>query len=360
MAERYAVIMAGGKGERFWPLSTSKHPKQLLALVGDETLIAQAVNRLDGLIPPENVFVVTNADLIEATQKAAPMLPPENIVGEPIGRDTAAAVACGGALVAAKDPDGVFAVLTADQVMGDLDIFKATIKGGMDLAEANEILVTIGLQPTFPSTGFGYIESGEDFGSAEGIQFKQAVRFVEKPDAETAQTYVDSGKFFWNSGMFIWSVPTLGDAFAAHCPEMKNLMDELTEYAVRGEIFQGLEKIYPTLGKISIDYALMEKAANIVMACGTFAWDDVGSWPALEGHFPQDEDGNTLIGECEQIDSKNNIIYSKDRLTAVIGADNLIVVQAEGVTLVCPKEKAQDIKKMVSKLLKDGSYQKLL
>ncbi len=360
MTGRYAVIMAGGRGERFWPLSTSKHPKQLLALVGDKPLIAQAVERLDGLIPPENVFVVTNADLVEATQKAAPMLPPENIVGEPIGRDTAAAVACGGALVAAKDPQGVFAVLTADQVMGDLDVFRATLKGGMDLAGQNEILVTIGIQPAFPSTGFGYIESGDDFQQAEGVQFKKAVRFVEKPDAETAQGYIDSGKFFWNSGMFIWSVPTLGKSFAAHCPEMKTLMDELTEYAARGEIFQGLEKTYPTLGKISIDYALMEKADNIVMACGTFAWDDVGSWPALESHFPKDEGGNTLIGACEQMDSKSNIIYSKDRLTAVIGAENLVVVQAEGVTLVCPKDRAQDIKKMVAMLKEKGSFEELL
>jgi len=360
MSERYAVIMAGGKGERFWPLSTSKHPKQLLALVGDKALIAQAVERLDGLIPPENVFVVTNADLVEATQKAAPMLPPENIVGEPIGRDTAAAVACGGALVGARDPKAVFAVLTADQVMGDLDVFKATLRGGMDLAEKNEILVTIGIQPTFPSTGFGYIESGADFAKAEGVQFKKAVRFVEKPALPKAQEYLASGKFFWNSGMFIWSVPTLGKAFAAHCPEMKKLMDELTAYAKRGEILLGLEKIYPTLGKISVDYALMEKADNIVMACGTFTWDDVGAWPALESHFPQDANGNTLIGDCRQIDSANNIIYSKDRLTAVIGAENLIVVQADGVTLVCTKDRAQDIKKMVTALREAKSFDRLL
>jgi mannose-1-phosphate guanylyltransferase len=360
MSGRYAVIMAGGKGERFWPLSTSKHPKQLLALVGEKALIAQAVERLDGLIPPENVFVVTNADLVEATQKAAPMLPPENIVGEPIGRDTAAAVACGGALVGACDPNAVFAVLTADQVMGDLDVFKATLKGGMDLAEKNKILVTIGIQPTFPSTGFGYIESGADFAKAEGVQFKKAVRFVEKPALPKAKEYLASGKFFWNSGMFIWSVPTLSNAFAAYCPVMKTLMDELTVYAKRGEIFQGLEKIYPTLGKISVDYALMEKADNIVMACGTFAWDDVGSWPALESHFPKDAGGNTLIGNCQQIDSTNNIIYSKDRLTAVIGAENLVVVQADGVTLVCPKDRAQDIKKMVIALREKGSFDSLL
>ena len=160
--------------------------------------------------------------------------------------------------------------------------------------------------------------------------------------------------------MFIWSVPTLDKAFAAHCPQMKKLMDELTAYAKRGEIVQGLAKTYPALGKISVDYALMEKADNIVMACGTFSWDDVGSWPALESHFPKDANGNTLIGDCQQIDSMNNIIYSKDRLTAVIGAENLIVVQADGVTLVCPREKAQEIKKMLSQLREQGSYDQLL
>lgn len=360
MAGRYAVIMAGGKGERFWPLSTSKHPKQLLALVGDKPLIAQAVDRLVGLIPPENVFVVTNADLVEATQQAAPMIPPRNVVGEPMGRDTAAAVACGGALVAARDPHAVFAVLTADQVMGNLDVFAATLRGGMDLAEQHEILVTIGIMPTFPSTGFGYIECGEAFRESDGVQFKKAVRFVEKPDATTAQCYLDTGRFFWNSGMFIWSVPTLAKAFAAHCPEMKRLMDELTGYAVRGEIVQGMETIYPTLGKISVDYALMEKADNIVTACGTFMWDDVGSWTALESHFPQDEGGNTLIGNCQQIDAANNIVFSKDRLTAVIGVNDLVVVQAEGVTLVCPKDRAQDIKKMVTMLRAKGTFNGLL
>ncbi len=360
MAGRYAVIMAGGKGERFWPLSTSKHPKQLLALVGDKPLIAQAVDRLDGLVPPENVFVVTNADLVEATQAAAPLLPPENIVGEPIGRDTAAAVACGGALVKAKDENGVFAVLTADQVMGDLDLFSATLKSGMDLAEQNDILVTIGIKPTFPSSGFGYIESGDTFASMEGIEFRKAVRFVEKPDEATATEYLATGKFYWNSGMFIWSVQSLEKSFGAHCPEMLELMDTLTGYAKDGKIVEGMDATYPNLGKISVDYALMEKADNIVMACGTFAWDDVGSWPALESHFDQDESGNTKIGRVETLNADGNIVYSKDRLTAVIGVKDLIVVQADGVTLVCPKDRAQDIKQMVVELREKGTFDEFL
>ena len=360
MAGRYAVIMAGGKGERFWPLSTSKQPKQLLALVGDKPLIAQAVDRLAGLVEPENVFVVTNADLVEATRAAAPVLPPENIVGEPIGRDTAAAVACGGALVKAKDENGVFAVLTADQVMGDLDVFSATLKGGMDLAEQNDILVTIGIKPTYPATGFGYIESGDDFAAAEGVEFRKADRFVEKPDEATATGYIETGRFFWNSGMFIWSVPSLEKAFGAHCPEMLGLMDTLTDYAKDRKIVEGMDATYPSLGKISVDYALMEKADNIVMACGTFYWDDVGSWPALENHFGQDGNGNTRIGQVETIDAEGNIVLSKDRLTAVIGVKDLIVVQAEGVTLVCPKDRAQDIKKMVVALREKGTYDELL
>ena len=360
MKGRYAVIMAGGKGERFWPLSTSKHPKQLLALVGDKPLIAQAVDRLDGLVSPENVFVVTNAELVDATRAAAPQLPPENIVGEPIGRDTAAAVACGGALVKAKDENGVFAVLTADQVMGDLDVFSATLKGGMDLAEQNDILVTIGIEPTSPSTGFGYIESGESFQSAESIEFRKAVRFVEKPDEATASKYLASGKFYWNSGMFIWSVQSLEKAFSAHCPEMAELMNQLTRYAREGKIVEGMDATYPNLGKISVDYALMEKADNIVMACGTFAWDDVGSWPALESHFDQDECGNTKIGQAEMLNADGNIIYSKDRLTAVIGVKDLIVVQADGVTLVCPKDRAQDIKQMVVDLREKSGFDDLL
>lgn len=346
----YAVIMAGGRGERFWPLSTSRRPKQLHDLVGDKTLIAQAVERVEGLIPIERIFIITNADIVDATLTAAPQIKPENVIGEPFGRDTAAAVACAAAVVKSRDDKAVFAILTADQVMGDVERFQATLRTGLQLASENDILVTIGIQPTFPATGFGYIESGDVYAEKETINFRIAKRFVEKPDIERATAYLETGQFFWNAGMFIWSVASLEKAFKKHAPDTYSLMKALTTYAEQDDIHKGMDLLYPNIEKISIDYALMEKADNIVMACGSFAWDDVGTWTALENHFKADESGNTIIGDATTLDSESNIIYSKNRLTALLGVRDLIVVQADGVTLVCAKEEAQRIKSLVNQM----------
>lgn len=357
---KYAVILAGGRGERFWPLSTSQRPKQLLSLVGERSLLAQAVDRLEGLIPPERVYVITNEDLVEASGKAAPELPPENIIGEPFGRDTAAAAALGAALVKAKDPAASFCILTADHIIGDLDLYRATLSEGLDLAQREEVLITIGIQPAEPSTAYGYIEATNETYSAAGIHFLKADRFVEKPDARTAKEYLDSGRFFWNSGMFVWSVHALQAALARHRPVLAEMIDRLVPTVGKGDFLPALAKEYEALEKISIDYALMEKADNILMARGTFAWDDVGSWPALENHFDPDAEGNIAIGDCAAVEADGNIVYSKGRLTALIGVKDLVVVQAEDVTLICPRERAQDIKKMVEKLRQTGGYDHVL
>jgi len=360
MDNYYAVILAGGKGERFWPYSTSKRPKQLLSLVGGKPMLALAVERLEGLIPPERVLVITNADLVEASCKAAPDIPKENIIGEPMGRDTAAAIALGGALVKARNAEGAFCVLTADHIIGDLDIFRETLKQSLEMASNENVLITIGITPGGPSTGYGYIEAGDKKSEDAGIAFFKAKRFVEKPDLETAKKYVEAGNFYWNSGMFTWSVKSVEAAFAAHRPVLKDLMDKLGTVAWTPEFDKTVAEEYPKLEKISIDYALMEKADNILMVQGTFAWDDVGSWPALDRHLPQDEDGNTVLGTCEEIDSAGNIVMSEDRLTALIGVKDLIVVHAEGATLICPRNKAQNVKKMVHKLRDAGTYDEVL
>ncbi|MGD9872733.1 MAG: mannose-1-phosphate guanylyltransferase [Kiritimatiellia bacterium] len=357
----YAVILAGGKGERFWPLSTSRVPKQFLSLVGDKPLLEQAIDRLEGLIDPANIYVITNADLIGPAQESAPILPKENIIGEPVGRDTAAAIALGAALIKKRDPAAAFAVLTADHVMGNLDVYRQTLADAFTLALEEDVLVTIGIKPTEPSTAYGYIEAVDEYRkTSAGTAFLEAVRFVEKPDAVTAAEYVSSGEFAWNSGMFIWSVKAIEKALRIHRPPLYKMMQDLAPVIGTPKFKDAFATAYNALEKISIDYAVMEKADNVIMAVGAFAWDDVGSWPALENHFPKDPDGNTVIGKMESVGAKNSIVFSRERLTALVGVENLIVVQAEGVTLICARDKAQDIKKLVQHLKDSGEYGSLL
>lgn len=358
--KRYAVILAGGRGERFWPLSTSKRPKQLLNLVGEGTLLAQAVDRLTGLVPPERVMVITNADLVEASCAAAPKLPRENIIGEPIGRDTAAAVALAAGLVKARDPEAVFAILTADQVIGQIPAFQQTLRASMDIAARGQHLLTMGITPTFPSTAYGYIERGAHMEDREGLPFCKAARFVEKPDLARATEYLATGRYLWNSGMFIWSVKAIEAAFNKHRPVLGRLVDEFAAAARQGKLLEALARIYPGLEKISIDYAVMEKADNILVAAGTFSWDDVGSWTALENHFPKDAANNVVVGESAAWDSAGNIVFSRDRVTALVGVRDLVVVQAEGVTLVCHRDQAQNIKKLLEVIRQSGRHTELL
>ncbi len=356
----YAVILAGGKGERFWPLSTSRTPKQVLSLFGGRTLLAMAVDRLKGLLPPERVFVITSADLVEVTRDAAPMLPAQNIIGEPVGRDTAAACALGLALVKAHDPKAAFAILTADHIMGDLDIFQNTLRQSFALALREDVLVTIGIQPANPSTAYGYVDAGDVHQELSGVTFHQARKFVEKPNLATAEKYLAAGNYFWNAGMFIWSVAAFERALTAFRPPLAAMVERLIPHAGKSGFYEALAGEYGPLEKISVDYAIMEHARNIVMARGTFAWDDVGSWPALANHFAKDAEGNVRIGACEQVDASGNVVVSNHRLTALLGVHDLVVVQSEGATLICPKDRAQDVKKLVTLLAGNPEYKHLL
>lgn len=356
----YAIIMAGGKGERFWPLSTSARPKQLLSLVGDKPLLAQAVDRIRGLFPLDQVYVITNASLVAATREVVPDLPAGNVIGEPCGRDTAAAIAVGGGLVQARDPHAAFCVLTADQVMQDVDLFRETLGEGLALALQRDVLITIGIRPTYPSTGFGYIEAGGPVHKAGRITFLEGRKFLEKPDGATAERFVASGRYYWNAGMFIWSVGAIRKAFAACRPPLATLMDRVAACGGGPERDRLMASDYPALERISIDYAVMEKSSNIVMAQGLFRWDDVGSWPALENHFEKDAAGNVLVGDCQQVDAQDSIVVSNGRLTALLGVRDVIVVQADGATLVCAKNRAQDIKKLVQHIARTGAHDGLL
>ena len=280
----------------------------------------------------------------------------ENIIGEPFGRDTAAACALAAAIVKARCPDGAFCILTADHVMKDIPLFQQTLQESFEQAETTGSLLTIGIRPTFPSTGFGYIELAERQASDGEIEFFKAARFVEKPDAETARAYLESGNFLWNSGMFIWTADSLLDALDKYQPPLKAMADVMGAAEGTPGFYTRLEEEYGKLEKISIDYAVMEKADNILTAAGNFGWYDVGSWPALEDHFERDEAGNVVIGSGKLLDAGGNIVVSDERLTAIIGVKDLVVVQAENATLICPKDRAQEVKAMVQALAADGRY----
>lgn len=346
----YALIMAGGKGERFWPLSTARRPKQLLALAGGKPLILQAVDRLEGVVPPDRILIVTNQALVEPIQALLGKGSPIGVLGEPVGRDTAAAIAAGAAWIKRRDPDAVFCVLTADHIIGDLPEFRETLMRSLALCGKHDRLVTIGIAPSEPSSAFGYIEAGDLWERAGAIEFFQAKRFVEKPDVATAGKYLATGRYAWNSGMFVWSVKSIQKAFAEFRPILAGRIDAWSACAGDDDFQAALEKDFPGLEKISIDYAVMEKARNILVCKGSFAWDDVGSWPALESHLPKDQAGNATVGDVETFESSDNVVVSEGRLTALVGVKDLVVVQADGVTLVCEKSRSQEIKGLLAKL----------
>lgn len=348
--------MAGGRGERFWPKSRLQRPKHLIPIVGNDTMLTQTINRLKNLVPPSNIFIITNKEQLDATRTVCPDLP--QIIAEPIGRDTAAAVGLAKVLVKQRDPNAVFAILPADHVINDVQNLEKCLNLAFDTALKSNVLVTIGILPSSPSTAYGYIKKGPE----QGQNLFLVDKFVEKPNAEIAKTYVDSGNYFWNAGMFVWSVPALESALNLHCPDLsKNLFTLETKLAANETLTHCLEELYPQLPKISIDYALLEKAQNVVTIPSSFDWDDVGEWPAIARHNTTDTDGNVTCGESTIYQSTNNIVVNEDgHLTALVGVDNLIIVQTKDATLICHKDKAQDIKHLLKQIRENPQHQHLL
>lgn len=345
----YAVIMAGGNGERFWPMSTPERPKQFLDLFGDRMLICQAVDHLAGLIPPERIFVVTAERFTALTRESLPMLPPENVIGEPCRRDTAAAVATACGLVLKKGgPDAVGCVLTADHLISPAEAFRANLADAIEMAARTDSIVTIGLVPTCPETGFGYIECGPRVDLGTRTVFHAVRRFVEKPNEETARFYLATGGFLWNSGMFIWKAATMRDAFRAHANDIAPLIDAIAA----GDSAAEVNRIYPSLRAISVDFAVMEHAERILVAESRFDWDDVGSWTAVEHHFPQDGAGNTALGNVILRDVDSSIVVNAPGNRAacpvvVAGLSNVVVVQTSTATLVCSRDQLKNLKSIV-------------
>lgn len=349
MAKAYAVIMAGGGGERLWPVSTPKRPKQFVDVFGGKPLIRHAFDRLSGLIPPERTLVITASRLVPMTRRVLPEVPACNIVGEPCRRDTAAAVAVACGLVSRLGgPDAVGCILTADQLMKPEKAFRATLRDAISAAAKFDSIVTMGIVPDHPATGYGYIECGKPVDAGTKTVVFAAKRFVEKPDEATARRYLKAGRFRWNAGMFVWRARVMADAFAAAAPDFSPLIASVVSAKSVPAL---LRRAYPSLRAISVDFAVMEKSKNILVAESQFKWDDVGSWQALPNHFPADAAGNVCLGKTALMDARDSIVVSSDdHVTAVVGLSGVVVVHTPGATLVCPRERAQDIKKLVKTL----------
>lgn len=363
--DRFVIIMAGGRGERFWPVSREKTPKQLIRLLGRQSFLQMAVDRVRGLVPTENVLIITNQAQAAEVRRQLPALPAANVIAEPMGRDTCAAVALGAAVVGARSPKGVMAVLPADHLIPDAKAFRQVLSDTLATAASEEVIVTIGIQPNEPATGYGYIKAGKP---APGLSLTTPVRkaeaFVEKPNLATARKYLKSGRYLWNAGMFIWSYETISKALSTHVPELWSVALGWQQVARRASsLRQALERDYPGLKKVSVDYAIMEKVTNVLVADGAFAWDDLGAWPALGRHLQKDGSDNCAVGNLVQVDSTGNILFDgRSRpggLVGLVGLERCIVVLTDDATLVASLDKDQEIKKLVAGLAENQRWSKL-
>ena len=368
---RFVIIMAGGRGERFWPVSREKAPKQLIQLLGDRSFLQQAVDHVAPLVALKHIFVITNEAQAAEVRKQLPRLPRENVVAEPMGRDTCAAVTLGAALVGARRTTGVMAVLPADHVVPEEKKFQQVLNDAFDLASRGQAIVTIGIKPTEPATGYGYIRVGEALPPPPGVKayktvFHRAEQFVEKPHFDRALEYVNSGAYRWNAGMFIWSFVTITEGLQKHQPEMYDACQRWFKVAGHpAKLNKILAQDYPGLKRISIDYALMEHAQNVIVADGAFEWDDFGSWTALARHLKADPEGNCAVADFIHVDGARNIIFdarSKERRTpiAVVGLRDSILVQTDDAVLLAHKSQAQKVKELVKKLAENPKFKKLV
>jgi mannose-1-phosphate guanylyltransferase len=350
MRHFYAVVLAGGSGTRFWPLSRRSRPKQLLPILGGRSMVRRTVERLFPLLEPAQVFVVTAREHAEAVREDLDLLPPENIIDEPAGRDTAAAVGLAAAFLEWRDPEAVFATLPADHDIHPPDEFHRSLREAREAALAGA-LVTLGVRPRRPATGYGYLHRG----AREGNGFRVR-RFCEKPDPETARGFVAAGDYYWNSGMFVWSARAILAEIDRHLPALSAGLREVREVFGTSRLPEVLERVYAGLPRISIDYGVMEKAERVVMLEAGFEWDDVGSWAAALGRRPKDAAGNALEGACVAAETKGSLVLSSDprHLVAVLGLEGFVVVHTPDATLVCPKDRSDELKTLIEEIRRRG------
>ncbi|MEW6183487.1 MAG: mannose-1-phosphate guanylyltransferase [Bacillota bacterium] len=351
----FAVILAGGGGERFWPLSSKEQPKQFLELIGDRTMLQQTVDRLAGFVKPRDILIVTGRGFGELAREQLPQIPAGNIIEEPCGRDTAAAVGLAAVYLERRDPQGVMAVLPADHYIADPVKFCRVLEIAVETARSGEWLVTLGITPTRPETGYGYIQRGRLLKTVGSTAVYKALRFTEKPDALKARRFLASDKYFWNSGMFVWRIDVILQLFKKYLPELTGGLERIGSALGTDQAASMLETVYPSLPRISIDYGVMEQAANVLVLPADFGWDDVGTWPAWARYGGiQDGQGNVIEGNGVLVESSGCVIRASNHVVAALGIRDLVIVEENGRLLVCPKNRAQEIKRLVAALKEAG------
>lgn len=343
----YAVIMAGGKGARFWPRSREHKPKHLLDITGNRTIIQETVSRISSLIPPDRTLIITGAAHADELRRQLPEIPAENILVEPVGRNTAPCIGLAAIHIRRRAGDAVMAVLPSDHVIADDRVFLDTLAAAAEAAEREDALVTIGIKPTGPETGYGYIERGNPVGQIGGKLIYGVWSIREKPPLEQAMSFVEAGTFYWNSGMFIWKTSTILQAIETHLPDLHAGLLRL-EAALGTEQYEVvLRDTYEETRSISIDYGVMEKADKVLVIPGNFAWSDVGSWDALWEFLEKDFAGNACRGEVIAVESADSLVYSPKKLVALVGVRDLIVVETDDALLICRRGDSQKVKSIV-------------
>lgn len=344
LSHLHVFILAGGSGERFWPLSRRETPKHLLRLFGGRTLLEETVARFDGLLKPEQIFLLTNHRQLDSCRAVLPNLPPSQFIGEPEKRDTAPAIALANALARSRDPEALCAFFPADAMIHDVPGFQRTLADAVETAAREDALITVAIPPKYPATGFGYLElAGELPRGSQGSRVQEVRRFVEKPALAAAEEYLAAGNYAWNAGMFLWKARIFHEECQHHAPELASFAEafpssDFTDY---------LATHFPQLPKISVDFAILEKARRVVAVHADFDWDDVGSWTALPDHLGSDENGNTLRGSVIPLDSSSNIVFGaadSSRIISLCGVRDLVVVDTPDALLICHRDAVQSIK----------------
>lgn len=361
MENLYTLIMAGGSGTRFWPRSKTAKPKQFLTIFGNKSLLQDTINRFSSFTENENIYIVSSATQAKVLEEQTPMLPKENLIYEPVGRNTLPCIGLAAMYAEKENLDGIMVVSPADHLIKNNELFKDTVLAAAKIAAERDGIVTIGITPSYPATGYGYVQTAENITGNEKISQFKVERFVEKPDELTATDYLKQGGFYWNSGLFVFKVSVFLKAVQEFAPELYADLRKIQADLGNSSYPQTLDTIYRAVESISVDYGIMEHAKNIYLVEGNFVWNDLGGWESVYlADEKKDKNGNAGAGQTMLLDTKNSYVYTDgDKMVAVVGLEDVIVVQDGNTTLVCKRENAEDIKQIVEKLKAENKTQYL-